>query len=334
MKYSFFFIFFISLSLIAQRKQKNKFPPDMDINAILENDSYIDQLQKFDSEPVYHLKIKTLYGYQIFINEIPVVSKNNNTSSSIWYPINNSLLKNKNQTLSIVIYPRYISDNLQNETLENDIPFRLEIEESFWVDDDMSEPVSTLAYELPKQNENGQKIDFSELKFYKESLSFQTKIPYQISEWENSKVFKEKDSTYLTEQVLSFYTKLKRDFESQKGEDYVSSVSKGMFNLFKSNYFTKEEASKRFQNKIDFINKKKRELASIENFKLEISGGGRLLSLKRMDGFNKREGVLRRYYTKNGVKKVQIKDILIHMPKDKNQFEVLWYYNIVRSVED
>ena len=65
-------------------------------------------------------------------------------------------------------------------------------------------------------------------------------------------------------------------------------------------------------------------------YKIEIFSN-KLIALKRLDTYNKNEGVLRRYYVKSNTEKVQIDDIMLYIPKGKNELEVIWYMNFIKG---
>lgn len=71
---------------------------------------------------------------------------------------------------------------------------------------------------------------------------------------------------------------------------------------------------------------------SIEKYKLQISGGGKLLSLRRIDGYNTQEGIIRRAYNKGTKKMVQIDDIVFYSPT-KGKYEIFWFNNVVKGME-
>ncbi|WP_103867231.1 hypothetical protein [Aquimarina sp. I32.4] len=294
---------------------------------------HMNKLNRFDYEPIYNLKVRTIYSYEILINDIPIVSRHNNATGTIWYPINNSLLSIENHNLSIRIFPRYTSDKIKMKTLESDVNFSLALERSSWLNGSMKEPEIVFQYELPKYDNNEQEINYSKLIFFEDKLSFKAKVPYDLTDWRNSLNLTKKSKEKLEEKVLFFYKNLKEKYENQKGDEYLTIIDKGIFNLFQANYFSEEEGKNKIKSKINFINKKKRKLAPVDNYELKFFGEGKLVALKRTDGNNQGEGVLRRYYTKNGVRKVQIEEILLHIPEGKEELEVIWYYNIVRVAD-
>lgn len=105
-----------------------------------------------------------------------------------------------------------------------------------------------------------------------------------------------------------------------------------MFNLYQASYFDPKTGAEYLKAIVDFVNEEPTKLEPIENYKLIICGGGKLVGLKRIDGYNRNEGVIRRVYT-NRVEEVQIDDILLYQPEEKGDLEVIWYMNFVKPAK-
>lgn len=285
----------------------------------------VDRLKNFKDEPIYQLKIHTAYTFTVLINDIPIANKvpylNHYTAL-----INPCIPAMGEQQIEIRIYPRYADMDTQRDFMENDIDFELTIEKTAWKDGSLEEPAVIYTYRLPEG-------DYSTQKSVVQSDVFTADVPYELIDWRKGKTFNEKDTTMLKAKTLQVYEALISHYENQRGEDFVNAIGKGIFNLYQASYFNKEEALDHINHSISFINKKKRDLAEISNYQLEILGNGKLLSLKRTDGINREEGVIRRYYQKNRKEKVHIYDVLLYAPpsssKDEN-LEVIWHTNLVR----
>jgi hypothetical protein len=330
-KYSYVLVFLICLSSCAQqtKEPQNTTPTTMDIKAILEDDPYIDQLQKYDYEPLYQIRISSSFCYEIRLNDIVVIRKNNDYMNHNIANLNASISESGVQNLNIKIYPRFSN----GEKLENDQEFTLKIEKTSWENGSLTDPKEILVYEVPKFDSNNNEIDLSKFKVFSDEKTFEAEIPYKLKDWTKGIVFNEKDSLSIMPELLSAYKELKKYHENQNGEEYMNSLKDGYFNIYQANYFTKEEAQNKFNIKKKLIDKKKRILAPIENYYIEFSGKGKLVSLKRNDGHNKGEGVLRRYYKKNGIEKVSVDDILFYKPNKRAGFKVIWYSGLVKKAD-
>ncbi|WP_257669587.1 hypothetical protein [Parapedobacter tibetensis] len=286
----------------------------------------IDHLENFGDEPTYQLRVNTGYSFTVLINGIPIGNKYVNYLSHYLTEINSCIPNKGEQKIEIQIYPRYVDELTQNESLEHDIGFKLTIEQTAWKDGGMEEPKIIYSYSLPEGDYAGQKS-------FIHAAIFTAAVPYELIDWRMGRTFDEQDTATLKIKVLQAYEKLISDFENQQGEDYVNALGKGLFNLYQSSYFDKEEALNHINHRISFINKKKRKLAEIANYKLEILGDGKLLSLKRIDGYNRREGVIRRHYKKGPKEMVQVDDILFYAPQSSksDDLQVIWHRNLVKG---
>jgi hypothetical protein len=287
-----------------------------------------ENLQKFDDEAIYQIRVETLYCYEIRVNDIVILRKFNDYMNSNVANVNPAILKSGLQNVEFKIFPQFINKNEQAETLDSNRNFNLKIEKTQWYNGSLKEPELINSYNLEEQFMED--MNLNELNSYQSQITFEAKVPYRLINWEEGLKFEQKDSIQLIKEILPIYEKLKIFEENQKGQEFTSILKKGYFNLYQASYFINEEAQLHFNSKKEFISKKPRTLAPIENFYIEFSGNGRLVSLKRFDGFNKGEGVLRRYYKKNGQETVSVDDILLYKPTGSDYFEVIWYNGLIK----
>ncbi len=285
----------------------------------------VNRLKNFKHEPIYQLRVQTAYTYTVLINDIPIANKIPylNDYRAL---INPCIPGRGEQQIEIRIYPRYADMETQKAFLENDIDFELTVEKTAWRDGSLEEPTVVYSYRLPEG-------DYSTQKTLIQSDVFKADVPYELIDWRKGKTFNEKDTTMLKAKALQAYEELIFHYENQRGGDFVNAIGRGLFNQYQVSYFNKQEALDNINHSISFINKQKRDLAEISNYQLEILGNGKLLSLKRTDGFNREEGVIRRYYMKNRKETVHVYDVLLYAPSSSskdNNLEVIWHTNLVR----
>lgn len=283
-----------------------------------------EKLKNFDKEPVFYLNINATYGYEILINGFPI-SRNSYITGKYTVPINNYIFKSGIQSIEIEMFPRYHGNGEQEKTFENDGFFELDIEQREWTKNNvLSEPKNIFSYNMPNEENLNQSN-------YKHKDFFNADVPYKLVDWQNGKTFKEEDSIVLIPKVLKFYENLKHAFEHQEGEKYMELISQGFFNGFQANYQNSEQFKEYYDHNKDFINEKERKLEPLENYKLQISGNGKLVSLRRVDGFNKGEGILRFQHKKQGQINTRIEDVVLYCPQntssEDDNFKVIWYMN-------
>lgn len=293
-------------------------------NSNLKQAIKIDNLKKFNYEPQYRLKISSTLSYEIRVNDIPIAVRNNTGSQTIWFPINNTITKSGIQSIEINTFPTLKKKG--SEFIGNNTQFELIIEQTAWdKDGSLEKPKNILSYDLPEK-------DFSKVSSHKDVLSFNATVPYELIGWNKGQTFQLKDSAALQKKVYEYYANLIKAYENQKGEEYVKNASKGLFNLYQASYFDQKTGTEYLKAIIDFVNEEPTKLEPIENYKLIICGGGKLIGLKRTDGYNRNEGVIRRIYN-NRVEEVQIDDILLYQPEEKGDLEVIWYMNFVKPAK-
>jgi len=281
----------------------------------------IDRLKNFDREPIYQVRIHSSYTYTILVNGIPIANKLPYLNNYI-AEINPCIPASGEQEIEIRIYPRFDDLETQKEFLEKDIEFELTIEKTAWKDGILEEPEVIYNYRLPE-------ADYANEKSFVHSDGFMAEVPYRLVDWRAGTTFNQKDSVALKTKALKVYEELISHYENRRGTEFYNAIGKGLFNLYQASYFSKENASENLENNISFIDKEKRNLQEIENYRLAILGNGKLLALKRTDEFNREEGVLRRHYQKNRKETVHVYDVLLYAP-ESDRLEVVWFFNLVK----
>ncbi|WP_433812733.1 hypothetical protein [Flavobacterium johnsoniae] len=308
----------ILLCVFLQSCAQNNQNVDQNMTKLLDN------LKKYDFEPIYQIKVKSNLSYTIAINGIPILNKYEADLFFSANNINNCIPKSGIQKIDIKLFPPMKEDGTFEDYIGNN-SFELNIEQTAWNHNgNLDKPKNISNYQLPK-------IDLSNSKSYSYNYEFQADVPYKLIDWNEGEKFDLKDSINLKNKVIHFYEKLKFYFENKEGENYTNNLQKGLFNIYQASYYTKKDALDNYIKKIEFINKEEITLSSFDNYKVQILGNNNLISLKRIDGYNIGEGILRRNYIKNNVEKVQIDDIILYRPKGSKDFEVIWYMNYMKG---
>lgn len=282
--------------------------------------------------PIYRLKVTSSLSYTIRVNGITTASKNQNAGNTRWFLINNCIPASGSQELEITIRPAMTDDGMNHEValgnIGDDHVFNVEIERMVGSEGAGGSAV-IYQYQLPEGN-------YSRREAFVHKATFEADVPYRLEDWRKGKTFDTTDSVMLKAKVVEFYQKLKHYYEHRNGAEYVKLIEKGMYNLAQGAYFGDDALDRLKQSKIDFINKQPRILMDLDSYQLEISGNGKLVSLRRTDGYNRGEGVLRRKYTKNGRETVHVDDVWLYAPRgtdstdDSEMFEIIVYQNLVK----
>lgn len=278
--------------------------------------------KNFAYEPIYRLKVSSSLSYIVKINGLTVGTKNQNAGNDRWFIVNNTLPKSGDQHIEIILLPQINASGTAHMTKITDEDFfELEIENTSWENGGMKDPKIVYSYKLPDEIAANKNI-------YIHNAVFNAEVPYQLEDWREGKDLNKIDSVELKNKVLDYYNQLKNYYENQQGEKFLKEIEKGIYNLAQGAYMKPDEFTKLIKEEVSFINEEPTPLENIENYKLEISGNGRIVSLKRIDGYNTGEGVLRRVFTDNGQKFVYVDDISFYIPKGKESLEVIHYQNL------
>ncbi|WP_409417303.1 hypothetical protein [Flavobacterium sp. PS2] len=306
---------------------------------IMTENSLLKNLKKYNYEPIYDLEVETLYNYDIWINDILILSKHSNDLSHFGTIATPTILKSGIQSLKVKIYPYTPFANEgskpvpQKEYLKNGVEFTLKIEQSSWLKGGggREEPKEVLTYKLPQyENDNNGEEDYNKpIDYSKETeltreFTFIAKVPYNLEGWEDSEDLTKIDTLELKDQVLNFYKNFRSTFENGDSNSYINEISKAEYRMFQCYYLTPEKGLIDSNKWIDFVSKGKT-FEPIENGKLQFSGNGKIVSIRGVNSWDKNEGVLRYRYTKNGFNYVLVFDIFLHKPKGSKNFEIVWY---------
>ncbi|MFH6963110.1 hypothetical protein ACHRVK_11985 [Flavobacterium plurextorum] len=307
-------------------------------NTMTEN-PLLNNLKKYPYEPIYDLEVETLYNYDIWINDIPILSKHSNDMTYFGTIATPTILKSGEQHLKIKIYPYtpFVSEGSeplpQKKYLKNGVKFILKVEQSAWIKGGggREEPKKILTYNLPQyeidnqgEEDYNKPIDYSKNTELTREFTFVAKVPYELEGWGNSEDLTKIDTLELKKQVLNFYKNFRNIFENGDSHSYINHISKAEYRMFQCYYQTPEEGLTDSNKWVDFASKGK-SFKPIENGRLQFSGNGKIVSIRGVNPWDKNEGVLRYCYTKNGFNYVLVFDIFLHKPKGAKDFEIVWY---------
>ncbi|GAA6766955.1 hypothetical protein [Flavobacterium johnsoniae] len=296
-------------------------------------------IKKYDYEPIYDLDVETQYNYDIWINDILILSKRFNDMPYFGTIATPTILKSGTQKVKIKIYPYipFVSEGEkslpQEKYLKNGVQFTLKIEQSSWLKGGggREEPKEIFIYKLPlyEEGNNGEEdrskpIDYSKKTELTKEFTFVAKVPYELEGWENSEDLTKIDSLELKEKVLNFYQNFRQAFEDGDSDAYINYISKAEYRMFQCYYLTPEEGLRDSNKWVDFASKGKT-FEPIESGRLQFSGDGKIVSIRGINPWDKNEGVLRYRYKKGPFNYVLVFDIFLHKPKGAKDFEIVWY---------
>ncbi|PQL90911.1 hypothetical protein [Apibacter adventoris] len=313
--------------LCLQGCAQEKKEPTMNILTTQERLSYIkSHILHYGYEPLFYIETESNLNYQILVNDFPVYTHFKSNNIGMTFNINQAILKSGEQKLEIKVFPGYINETTQNKFLDNQGKLRLIIYETSWRKDGggQEEPKTILEYELPKENKHtGWTIDYSKLKSFTDSLSFEAKVPYTLKGWTDGEVFKEEDSLQLKAQVVAFYRDIINAYQ-KKEWDYIN--TKYLYaetEWYQSEYFS-DDTIENVQNTLKKNeNKINRKFFPLEDLRLAFYGDNRILRLEWINGKNKGRSALTYTYENEEREGTVYLDLYLHRPKGSSQFQII-----------
>ncbi|WP_089051771.1 hypothetical protein [Flavobacterium hercynium] len=299
------------------------------------------KIKKYKDEPLYQIEIETLNNFEILINGFPVYTHNHLLPGTIKLNINPALLKSGSQNLEVKLYPRYNSQNIQNEFLSNKDSFILKMEKTSWKDGSLEEPELIINYELPKYKTDNhgepdyeKPIDYSKQNELIKNFNFTAKIPYELKGWSESEDLSKVDKEILMNKISNFYYTAIDAFKA-KNYDYLNTLYLNAdIEWYQSEYFSKETIRK-FQSKEGRKGKSisttkanttlyEQKMFSQKDSKLELYCDNRVIRLVHSSGPNKGNSAFGyEDIDQNGMKREIFIDLFLHIPKGSKELEII-----------
>ncbi|PQL91517.1 hypothetical protein [Apibacter adventoris] len=315
---AFGFLFFLQGCAQEKKEQTmNILTPSQRIDYLKKN------IQRYNYEPLFELKVQTNYSYQVLVNDFPVYT-HFGTFGTRLMNINSSILQSGKQKLEIKVFPRYINETTQNEFFDAKGYLTLTLTETSWRKDGggLEEPKTILEYELPKENkQTGNTIDYAKLKSFTDSLSFEATVPYHLQGWTNGEVFKKEDSLQLKAQVAAFYQDMINAYQKKEWDYIRTQYLQADKEKYQAEYITDENIEK-FQKGLE-NSKIDRKFFPLENYKLSVYGNGRILCLETISGKNKGKSSFGYTYENKDRRGIWFIDLYLYRPKGSSQFQII-----------
>ncbi|MCD8401320.1 hypothetical protein [Tenacibaculum finnmarkense] len=304
----------LSLQSCAQntKKKKTKDMTTVQAHQIIEN--LYKEVQYSDDKVFYDLKVfNGVCNYKIWVNDIPVYNMYEGARGELSFTINTEILKSGKQTLKIRMYPYWNYDEQKwGDYLHKYAGLDVEIREMEW--DSKTRkfdfyPIFT--YQTPREGketlqDKSEKFLFEEgkeeLPYYEETVTFEAKVPYNLTGWSNSVDLTKENQEKLFKEVEAYYLELIKDFENKDipaiAEKYYTKEKE----IAQALFLKEKEVKSRWHE--DFLSRALHSTATVTELKdhyLEFYGTGRVVNL---------------LIKPVGFKAIEIKRLV----KDKNKF--------------
>ncbi|WCC41187.1 hypothetical protein PJJ26_00080 (plasmid) [Tenacibaculum finnmarkense] len=252
------------------------------------------EVQYSNDKVFYDLKVfNGVCNYKIWVNDIPVYHMFKGARGELSFTINGKILKAGKQTLKIRIFPYW---NRQEQKFEDFLHkyagLDVEIREMEW--DSKTRkfdfyPIFT--YQTPREGketlqDKSEKFLFEEgkeeLPYYEETVTFEAKVPYNLTGWSNSVDLTKENQEKLFKEVEAYYLELIKDFENKD----IPAIAKKYYTkekeIAQALFFKEKEEKSRWHK--DILGEVLHTTAKIEKIKdhyLGFYGNGKVVNLLR-----------------------------------------------------
>ncbi|PSK91959.1 hypothetical protein [Taibaiella chishuiensis] len=279
------------------------------------------RLKQYDQEPIYQMEVNSeSFGYQVLVNDVTIYTHSGRYGGTITLFITAAIMQSGSQSLTVRLMPRPGQARLSDSK-----DFKIDITRTAWQKGGgMTTPVPVAGYALPELSD-GKQVQFKgNDQVFSHTLSFEATVPYKLPGWANSQPLR--NDVRLKEEVVAAYNRMIDAYRRKDGAAFMGTFDVADMMVFQASYLRPEEAKQKRAEWIAFVNSGDKPIAPLENYELEIGGNGRLVHLRRTDGDNRGEGVIRFPYRQMNRDRVMIYDVYFHKPAGSDRLEAIWYY--------
>ena len=335
MKYRILYVLILIMAFqsCAQQKQENKTMSTEQAHQMMEE--LYKKVQYQDQKIFYDLKVfNGACNYKIWVNDMPVYNMFKGARGELSFMVNGKILKSGKQTLKIKIYPFWDRKNQKWEDyLSKYAGLDVEIREMEWdAQERKFDYYPIFSYQTPREGEeslqdNPREFLFEEgeeeLPYYEETVTFEAKVPYNLTGWSKSVDLSKENQEELYKEVEAYYLELIKNFEDKD----VSTITKKYFKkekeVVQALFLNQKDTKERWDE--DFLSKIIHPTAVVDkldnNLYLDLYGNGKVISLLKNPA-GTRPLVIERV-NEQGKKKYLTLDLYLHRPDPEGPLEII-----------
>ena len=284
--------------------------------------SDFNRLKQYDQEPIYQMEVNSeSFGYQVLVNDVTIYTHSGRYGGAITLFITAAIMQSGSQSLTVRLMPRPGQAKLADSK-----DFKIDITRTSWRKGGggMTQPVPVATYSLPDLND-GKQLQFKgNDQLFSHTLNFEATVPYKLAGWANSQPLR--NDARLKEELIAAYTRMIHACQKKDGAAFMATFDEADMLVYQASYLRPAEAKQKRAEWIAFVNSGEHPIAPLENYEVELAGNGRLAHLRRTDGDNRGEGVIRFPYRQMNPDRVMIYDVYFHKPVGSDRLEAIWYY--------
>ncbi len=240
-------------------------------SAKLEN--LYNEIPHYENRPEYWLSVHSNdCSYIAKVNDMPVYTNfNEGNLQSVSFPINTLLLRSGKHILNFTLLPKTDSNFGLAATLSKEYAIKVKIVK-------IENKKETIVLEKNYVADDGGNLPLKEY-----NLSFDVEVPYQLSGWQDGIDLKQEDLNLLEQEVVGFYNDITNDYEIKNFESLEEKYYTRQLENAECLYQDGPEDSKKLVKELKNDLNKKQDF-TLEHFKLQFYGNGKVVALIRTDG--------------------------------------------------
>ena len=306
----------------------------METNPKLTSKNYLETIFKtvkhYPNEPFYYLFVSHEACYfEILVNGLPIYKYYKPGQIITPIDIYSAINKTGKQTITYKLYPHTESqEGAGLKTLVDWTKIKIEVFQRNKSDTDKN----AFANEKPiikhvsLTESDGKTFVGKSKDYYEYSFTFDAIVPYENEGWENSKDLSKMDQKELLHKVGNAYKQVWQMKDDKKVDDFFALL----YNKEKENaqceYSTENDLTESLQSYMKPVLKKDYKMQPLENYKMVVCGGGRLVCLQQnsLDVRLRGESALwAKYKDEDGNIIGNFISLYLHIPKGKTNFEII-----------
>ncbi|ANH82685.1 hypothetical protein A8C56_18405 [Niabella ginsenosidivorans] len=168
------------------------------------------------------------------------------------------------------------------------------------------------------------KLNFPDLKAptpsVKSEWSFDAQLPFELEGWKNSEDLSSWDPKALETAVVKKFNQLRDLLNSGDGQQFVNELTFSNNEFFISNYYTDDQKKAYLKNLVEDFSQQKDRVPPVENYRLRVMGGGKVVTLETMGKFKGQGALTTDVPEKNKLYAIYV---MLDKPKNSKDFRVV-----------
>ncbi len=306
----------------------------METDPKLTSKNYLETIFKtvkhYPNEPFYYLFVSHEACYfEILVNGLPIYKYYKPGQVITPIDIYSAINKTGKQTITYKLYPQTESqEGAGLKTLVDWTKIKIEVFQRNKADTGKNAFTNEkrIIKHISLTESDGKTFIGKGKDYYEYSFTFDAIVPYENTAWENSVDLSKMDQKELLSKTENAYKQVWQMKDSKKEDDFFALLFNREKETAQCEYSTKHDVSESLQSYMEPILKKDFKMQPLEDYKLVLYGGGRLVCLEQnsLDTRLRGESALwAKYKDEDGNVIGSFISLYLHIPKGKTNFEII-----------